>query len=213
MRGVLFDCYDTLLDISVDEHSLKPYHDLSAWVAYEGVRIAPGTLQDEYGRRVREALEASDRAHPEVRVEEIFAGICRDYAVWPVDFSALGILLARSFRAATVRKLCAFPASRHLVDTLKAYPLGIVSNGQRVFSEIELRMFGLYPFFRTVVFSSDVGCKKPDEEIFLTALKRMHIEPEQALFIGDSLSDDIEPSRRLGMQALPIRDAWELFAV
>ncbi|MDK2973843.1 MAG: putative hydrolase of the superfamily [Methanofollis sp.] len=210
---MLFDCYDTLLDINVDEQSIEPYQALSTWLAYQGVRITPGGLRAGYRDRVRDEMRKSEREHPEVRVEEIFAGICLDHAVWPIDTRALGVLLARSFRAATVRKLCAFPSSRRLLTVLSAYPLGIVSNGQRVFSEIELRMFGFYPFFQTVVFSSDVGCKKPDEEIFLTALARMHLEPHQALFIGDSQSNDLVPSRRLGMQALHIDDAWSLFAV
>jgi len=213
VQGILFDCYDTLLDTSVDERSLRPYQTLSAWLAYQGVRITPQDLQTEYRERIRDSMEKSAREHPEVRVEEIFAGICRDYAVWPIDITTLGVQLARSFRAATVRRMCAFPSSRRLIAALSAYPLGIVSNGQRVFSEIELRMFGFYPFFQTVVFSSDVGCKKPDEEIFLVALGRMHIEPDQALFIGDSQSNDIIPSRRLGMQALHINEAWHLFSV
>ncbi|MDD3111548.1 MAG: HAD hydrolase-like protein [Methanofollis liminatans] len=45
------------------------------------------------------------------------------------------------------------------------------------------------------------------------ALERMHLEPEHVLFIGDSQSNDIIPSRRLGMQALHINEAWALFSV
>lgn len=213
VQGILFDCYDTLLDISVDERSPGPYRTLSSWLAYQGVRITPEDLQAAYRKRVRDEMQVRGGAHPEVRVEEVFAGICRDHAVWPIDFTALGVLLARSFRAATVRRICAFPSSRRLIAALSAYPLGVVSNGQRVFSEIELRMFGFYPFFQTVVFSSDVGCKKPDEAIFRVALERMHLEPEHVLFIGDSQSNDIIPSRRLGMQALHINEAWALFSV
>lgn len=210
---MLFDCYDTLIDISIDERSMGPYRTLSTWLAYQGVRITPEDLQAAYRRGVRDEMQKIGGAHPEVRVEEVFAAICRDHAVWPIDVKALGILLARSFRAVTVRRICAFPSSRRLIAALSAYPLGIVSNGQRVFSEIELRMFGFYPFFETVVFSSDVGCKKPDERIFRVALDRMHLEPAQVLFIGDSQSNDIVPSRRLGMQALHINEAWDLFSV
>lgn len=213
VRAVLFDCYDTLLDISVDEGSLSSYRTLSTWAAYQGVRITPEDLREEYRGRVAAAMAQSTEVHPEVRVEEIFAGICRDHAVWPVDETILGVLFARSFRAATVRRLCAFPRSRRLLSSLYGYPLGVVSNGQRVFSEVELRMFGLAPFFQAVVFSSDVGCKKPDERIFRVALRRIGVEPGEAFFIGDSMTNDILPARRLGMQALPIREAWPLFSV
>ncbi|MDD4254578.1 MAG: HAD family hydrolase [Methanofollis sp.] len=213
VRAVLFDCYDTLLDISTDERGLCGYQTLSTWAAYQGVRIAPEDLRDEYRQRIAWMMAQSTEAHPEVRVEEIFAGICRDYAAWPLDETILGVMFARSFRAATVRKLGAFPRSRRLLSALYGYPLGVVSNGQRVFSEVELRMFGLAPFFRTAVFSSDVGCKKPDDRIFQVALRRIGVEPEEALFIGDSMTNDIIPARRLGMQAIHIREAWLLFSV
>jgi putative hydrolase of the HAD superfamily len=213
VRAVLFDCYDTLLDISTDEKGLSGYQTLSTWAAYQGVRIAPEELRDEYRQRIAWTMAQSTDAHPEVRVEEIFAGICRDYAAWPVDETILGVLFARSFRAATVRKLGAFPRSRRLLSALYGYPLGVVSNGQRVFSEVELRMFGLAPFFTAVVFSSDVGCKKPDDRIFQVALRRLGVEAEEALFIGDSMTNDILPARRLGMQAIPITKAWPLFSI
>lgn len=213
VEGVLFDCYDTLLDVSTDERSLDPYRHLSAWAAYQGVRITPEALREEYRRRVQEAMEAVDEEYPDVRVEEAFAGICQDYAIWPVDFADLGVHFSRSFRAATARKICAFPRTRHLLSAFDGYRLGVVSNGQRVFSEIELRMFGLYPFFDAVVFSSDIRCKKPDRRIFYTALDRLGIRPHEALFIGDSQKNDLLPSRELGMQALHIKEAWALFAV
>ncbi|QYZ80414.1 HAD family hydrolase [Methanofollis formosanus] len=213
MEGVLFDCYDTLLDVSTDERSLESYRHLCIWAAYQGVRIDPEVLRDEYRQRIGEAMEAVGGEYPEVRVEDIFAGICRDYAVWPVDTADLSIHFARSFRAATARKVCAFPRTRRLLSAFDGYRLGIVSNGQRVFSEIELRMFGLYPFFDTVVFSSDIGCKKPDRRIFFAALGRLGITPQEALFIGDSRKNDLEPSRALGMQTLHIKEAWDLFVV
>ena len=91
--------------------------------------------------------------------------------------------------------------------------MAILSNGQRVFSEFELRYFGIYDLFKVVIFSSDFGHKKPDPRIFIEATKRLNLEPEEILSIGDNLENDIVPSTKLGMKAMHIEEAWKLFNV
>jgi len=98
-----------------------------------------------------------------------------------------------------------------LLKELEGYPKVIVSNGQRVFSELEMRYLGLYNQFSHVIFSSDLGHKKPDPRIFLEATKLMGWEPEEVLCIGDNFENDIVPSARLGMKAMHIEEAWRLF--
>ena len=97
------------------------------------------------------------------------------------------------------------------MQELKSYPKVIVSNGQRSFSEQEMRYFGLYEQFTHVIFSSDFGHKKPDPRIFLEAAKLMGREPEELMCIGDSFENDIAASSRLGMKAMHIEEAWRLF--
>jgi Predicted hydrolase (HAD superfamily) len=48
IKGVIFDCYQTLIDIHTEEHSLETYQVLSAWLAYQGVKIEPKKLWDTY---------------------------------------------------------------------------------------------------------------------------------------------------------------------
>ncbi|GHO57492.1 HAD family hydrolase [Ktedonobacter robiniae] len=64
----------------------------------------------------------------------------------------------------------------------------------------------LAPFFDDYVFSYQVGYAKPDPHIYRLACKRMAIEPEQAIFIGDGGSGELEGAARLGMCAY--RAAW-----
>ncbi|HWQ19777.1 MAG TPA: HAD family hydrolase, partial [Methanotrichaceae archaeon] len=91
------------------------------------------------------------------------------------------------------------------------YSLGIVSNGQRVFSELELKYLGLYKHFHLVIFSSDLGYKKPDPRIFLAATQKLGLKPEEVMYIGDSFENDIIPSIKLGMKAMHIEEAWRFF--
>lgn len=82
------------------------------------------------------------------------------------------------------------PANLHeLLAKLKArYKLGIVTNrdarGIKMLGE-----FGLLDFFDVVVTSSDVAIPKPSPEGLLQACARLAVEPAEALYVGDSLSD------------------------
>jgi putative hydrolase of the HAD superfamily len=213
VTGVLFDCYGTLIDVLTDEQDFETYRCLSRWLIYQGVRIMPEVLQDLYAARVREAADRTGERHPEVRVEEIFAGICAEHAVWEIDAEQLGIEAARAFRAASLRRLGVIEKSRRLLDLFSTKKTGVVSNGQRVFSEREMRALGLYGRLGFVIFSSDLGYKKPDPRIYATALQRMELSAPGVLFIGDNTENDVDAPQRLGMQALHVEEAWRRYGV
>jgi putative hydrolase of the HAD superfamily len=53
-----------------------------------------------------------------------------------------------------------------------------------------------------VVFSSEVGRRKPAPELYLAALSAIGVEPRDALFVGDRVREDYEGPRALGMRAV-----------
>jgi len=211
VKGIIFDLYNTLLDINTDEESINTYEAVSKWLIYQGVKIPAEHLKDEYKRMALEEMEGKWEKHPEIRVHEIFARICKSHALWDVDEERLGVETARAFRAGSLRRMQLFPQSLHLLQELESYPKIIVSNGQRAFSEQEMRYFGLYEKFNHVIFSSDFGQKKPDPRIFLEGAKLLGRMPEEVMCIGDSFENDIVPSSLLGMKAMHIEEAWNLF--
>jgi putative hydrolase of the HAD superfamily len=213
IKGLIFDCYKTLIDIITDEESINTYEPISKWLIYQGVKITPDQLMWEYKRRVKEELESSLEKHPEVKVEEILSEICSKHALWRIDEAALGMETARTFRSASIRQLQAFPQSVMLLESLRDYPMAVVSNGQRVFSEPELKYLDLHRHFKAVIFSSDFGHKKPDPRLFMAAADQLRLQPEEILSIGDSFENDINPAMELGMKAMHIDEAWRFFKV
>ncbi len=85
----------------------------------------------------------------------------------------------------------------------------MLSNGQRVFSELEMRFLGIYEHFDLVLFSSDFRYKKPNPKIYQLALHRMQLKPDEILFIGDTAENDIIAPKKMGMKAIHINEAWE----
>ncbi|WP_292486241.1 HAD family hydrolase [Methanohalobium sp.] len=210
VKGIIFDCYKTLIDIETDEDSLETYDIVSKWLLYYGVQISPEKLKGEYKKKVSKAFESSEQDYPEVKVEDIFSEICQENAIWDIDEEILGIETARLFRAASIQNIGTYSESLELLEIFEDYPKCIVSNAQRVFSELELKYLGLHKYFDFVIFSSDFGYKKPDERLFKIAQKRLDINPEEILSIGDTTENDVEPPQKLGMRGVHIEEAWKL---
>lgn len=60
----------------------------------------------------------------------------------------------------------------------------------------------LHMLFDDVVFSYEVGYLKPQAEIYKIALKRMNVNPQNSIFIGDGGSDEIKGAKELGMKTI-----------
>ena len=77
--------------------------------------------------------------------------------------------------------------------------IGLVSNGAR-----DLDAFVVHHRLDVdaAIGSRAHGKTKPHETIFRAALAALEVEPEAAAMVGDSLEDDVEGARALGMSAL-----------
>jgi HAD superfamily hydrolase (TIGR01509 family) len=77
----------------------------------------------------------------------------------------------------------------------------IVSNHVWRLPEI-VRALGCGARFEGVVTSARAGYRKPHPEIFRAAVRLAGTPPELTLMVGDSLRDDVEGARRVGMPAV-----------
>jgi putative hydrolase of the HAD superfamily len=91
----------------------------------------------------------------------------------------------------------------------KKYMLALVSNcGVGTFDVI--KALGLTRFFDVIVLSYEVGVRKPDERIYVEALKRMELKGDECVFVADEISD-LEGARRLGMRTMLVRQGVSTF--
>ena len=82
------------------------------------------------------------------------------------------------------------------------FVMALVSNTlSRTLIPERLRKFGVERFFTAVVLSADTGVRKPRPAIFEYAFKRTGLEPGQCIFVGDTLSRDIEGAREAGFSS------------
>jgi putative hydrolase of the HAD superfamily len=200
LKAVLFDWGDTLMDFAYDPELVEAGHraGLAALerdglpqpdaVAahfrehYEPLLWAPGTMDEaEYPGLLRELLL---HFGVEITDEELGRYLEAEHAVWIPSFQ-LG------------------STTHALLDSLRkrGLQLGIVSNAYDPgwLLRRDLDEMGLTERVDAIVFSSEVGMRKPDPAIFRVALEALQVEPEQTIFVGDRLYEDVRGAGELGM--------------
>lgn len=83
-----------------------------------------------------------------------------------------------------------------------SHRLGLITNGAACLQREKLAASGLADCFEVVVVSADLGVAKPDALIFAHTLKRLGIEPQNAVMVGDSIAKDIDGALAAGLGAV-----------
>ncbi len=91
------------------------------------------------------------------------------------------------------------------LEQLKRHGLiiGLISNVIQDMDSTFTRL-GLQPYLDIKVTSGEVGCDKPEPEIFLAALKKADVLPGETVYVGDQYEIDVVGARAVGMQAVLI---------
>jgi HAD superfamily hydrolase (TIGR01509 family) len=149
--------------------------DPAAFTArYREVVLKDATPSDDYGDLLRElGVTAVDRF------------IDAEHAVWGPAHEVLG-------------------SAQALLDSLRSRGIktGLVANSWPDPARLlraDVEAFGLADLLDVIVFSEEVGHRKPQPEIFLHALAELGVEPENAMFVGDRLDADVQGAAQVGM--------------
>ena len=77
----------------------------------------------------------------------------------------------------------------------------MASNSILAMQTSRLRLAKLLPYFQDLFVSNDIGYEKPDLRFFETCLHRSQLQPEDIVFVGDSLEADMAGASGSGMAA------------
>ena len=82
---------------------------------------------------------------------------------------------------------------------------GIICNTGRT-PGFSIRRFlekeGVAKYFNIMLFSDEIGIRKPDLKIFQIATKKLNVKPHQIIHIGDNLKSDVWGAKNAGMKAV-----------
>lgn len=79
--------------------------------------------------------------------------------------------------------------------------LGLISNLASPYKKSFFEL-GLGRYFDEVIFSCEAGLKKPDTRIYQKMVELLRVEPHQAIMVGNSLQNDFNGPRAIGMPAI-----------
>jgi putative hydrolase of the HAD superfamily len=82
--------------------------------------------------------------------------------------------------------------------------IGLISNSHRCLESFQSH-FELEGLIDVAISSSQHGYMKPHPSIFEAALKLAGVDAAESMMVGDSLSQDIEGARRVGMRGVLVR--------
>ena len=178
-KVILFDLYGTLLQVQKKKH------------AYEQVFFSQGLSS------VNSLLRAKKQLMTNVYVT------LQEY----IDRSGVpckgDVTLFQNFLDEEIESVQLYEETHEVLLALqeKEIKLGLISN---LASPYKRPFFDntLEKYFDLLLFSDEVGLKKPDSMIYKIATKGFGVVPEEVLMVGDNLVCDYNGPKNVGMQAL-----------
>jgi putative hydrolase of the HAD superfamily len=106
----------------------------------------------------------------------------------------------RNFYSRSIRK-----ETRPMLEQLakRGVPMGVISNTGSLTHVIEnLHEYGIHQFFKGCIYLSSLsGYRKPGKVIFIEAAADLGAAPEEAVYVGDTVSRDVRGARSAGYLA------------
>ena len=99
-------------------------------------------------------------------------------------------------------------------EKLTGYHVGIITNGAHAehtdsqFSKV--KHLGLSECIQSLTISDEIGIRKPNVKIFKVACERADVLPEEAMYVGDTIENDIVGANRAGMTSVFINRKSEV---
>lgn len=200
---LLFDADHTLIDFDADERAAFRR-------TFDAFRIDYTETDIERAWRLSYAVWAQQGLN-DVHLPRIQDSFHQKYlSHLPLLFAALSESLPLTAPVETIaeRFLMELHAPAHpfgraqtvFRDLSKDYKTCIATNGLSQMQRARLKEF--LPYTHALFISQEMGTIKPHRKFFSLMLSRLHAEPEECLFVGDSLSSDVAGCHDAGIPCL-----------
>ncbi len=216
-QNYIFDLYGTLVDIHTNENKVSLWKNMAGIYSMLGALYTSSEIKKQYKTLARQELtqmlfrmkteqgrENIDAEEIEILLENVFKklffikGVNADDA----QIRQTGIV----FRSLSLGYIRLFDGVPELLSRLKkaGKSIYLLSNAQRMFTEPEMRMLGIYNCFDGILYSSDVGVKKPSLYFYDALFQKYGLKKEESVMIGNEYRADIFGAERYGIDSMYI---------
>ncbi len=201
IRCILFDLYGTLVDIRTDEADPAVWQAMAYELSLRGRPWSPAALRRAYAAACEREERRMRRDCPLPEID-----IVRGWEALAETGAEEAAVIARTFRALTLRKLRLYRGARETLDSLRARGLAVclLSNAQSVFTRPELRLLRIDGCFDRIWISGELGMKKPAPALFRLP-EREGFAVSECVMVGNDDVCDCGGAAAAGMPSLYIR--------
>jgi len=192
IKGIIFDLYDTLIHLDPKHYDfMKRKFSKMVGAPHDRVR----TIWRKYINRrmtgeiptiadmIRILLDELNIDHDEKKLDEL------------VEMETRTLIESVRF----------YPGVDRMLENFRnqGYQLTLLSNTSHNSMNI-IKMLPWKSNFHHVILSHKIGIIKPDPRIYLIALARMELKPEECIFVGDGGSMELDGARLVGLTTVKV---------
>ncbi len=213
VRAVLLDLGDTLIGGNVTAGETQPvWEEVYATIINPDNDLAIPTLatlrsaMDEHVGKVM-AHTWKYKTEKEHDLLELFqnafqyAGFANSH-----DADFVSSVIAMEHRLLYQRVVRVGPTTRSTLSALreKGFLVGLVSNFCNITEVMyeSLRIIELLDYFDKTAISCEVGWRKPSLHMYRVICERLEVSPQECVFVGDRLIEDVRGPQTLGMRTV-----------
>ena len=212
-RGILLDLFGTLItfdpsrlpEIEVDGKRIRTTVAALTPLLAEWV---PGVTPGEFLQAIFAVTDEMARARADDFVElpsrERFRRALDRVGCDPAHLAEAAVHMSRVHMRGIANATVFPPAHATLLTTLAArFRLALVSNFDDSTTACDiLTRHGIAPRMTTTVISEGLGLRKPHPAVMRTACRGLDVAPEEALMVGDTLTEDVAGAHAAGLDAV-----------
>ena len=213
-QNYVFDLYGTLVDIDTDESNPYLWEKMAFFMCMQGACYAADELETQFRQKITESklmqIKQGTLFH-NISFEEVEA---KFEQVIPMLYQEKGVTIdlkqakdwAVMMRTLSMKRLQLFDGAKETLLQLKENGKNIylLSNAQRLFTEPEMRMLGIYDLFDAIFYSSDIGVKKPSRHFYHALMDKHNLIPDQTVMVGNDWEADAWGAANYGIDSIYI---------
>ena len=201
MRAVFFDLGGTLLDISAWNSDEAYSYDLEVLQSL-GSNLTIKQCKNEFmkaRKKLNEMYKGSPKRH---QTGLVFSTVCESLGLEldprtsiETDYKILTELIKSAKLADNAIETLKLVKSKGLKTAL-------LCNGSIMRTNLLIDRFGLRDFFDVIIISEEVGYEKSTGIPFKAALRKLSLQPDQAVMVGDNPEEDLEGAKKAGIKSV-----------
>ena len=207
-KAILFDLGSTLINFdnnSWDELGRRGCE--AAGKLLDGMTnevITPEKLWADFHYAIDMMFENHSEDLKEIDIYEVTAKILANLGITSPD--GLVTRFVDTYYQPITTQITLIPGADAILKSIKeaGSKIGLVSNTvfPAKFHRAEMTRFGILPYFDFTIFSSEIGYRKPKKDIYFKALELAGTQPEETIFVGDRMVEDVGGPQSVGIKGI-----------